>query len=226
MSSTPRKKAVKKTAPRPVPAGAKLPTDRLGKTPRVRSTTVPLDDEAVRLLEGAQAELDRARNVLLNDRDRRVAEIITSRRGKPVGADGEQQTVDVGAVRAEVDVAIGEEIAAFEKAVEAAYDHVEATSRTFTFRNIGNTAYQKLLTKHPASDDDHEQVKAEGRGTRALYHAESFAPALVQASCIDPVLDNDDIADIFEGETWNLAEIAQLFQTAYEVQTQRTHVSR
>lgn len=204
----------KKSTARAVPAGVKQPADRLGKAPRTRTVTIPLDDDAAQALEDTTDALESARSSAEQDRDSRVAQRLAARRAPGV-------VQDIDQVRAEVDELIEVELAPLEHAVQVARAQVAATSRTFTFRSLGNTAYQALLGAHPATDVDHEQVRDEGRGSKAAYHAETFAPALVQACGIAPLLDDEDIADIFTGGAWNFSEIALLFMAAYEVNTQR-----
>lgn len=205
-----------------VPAGAKRPTDRKAKKRRIARVTVPLDPEKVLTLQEERRNLERARLELQRDRDTRVARILTERRASGGDAAGHVMSVDL--VRAEVDVAIADELAGREKTVQAALDAVDETSHTYEFHALGNDAYQALLDAHKATDEDHEKVKAEGQGTRALFHADTFGPALVEACCEE--LTADDVDDMFHGGDWNLSELAELFMAAYECNTQRSVVPR
>lgn len=207
-----------------VPAGARRPKDRMAKRPRSRTVTVPMDDQAVHDLDAARVTLEQARQRAATGRDLRAARLMAQRRAAGPTPDGDVYRTSLDTVRAEVDLAIAAELEPLEKAVEQALAHVDDTSRTFLFHALGNTAYQALLDAHKPTDDDHEKVKAEGSGTRAVFHAETFAPALVQACCDD--LDEDEVTDMFEGDAWNLAELAHLFMAAYEVNTQRSVVLR
>lgn len=199
----------------PKPPGVALPKDRLGKMPRVARVTVPLDDEAVQTLVEARAEYDGTSQRLAAERGRRIGQ----RRQADLAADQH-------ALEKAVDAEIEAELDPLAKAVTAAEDAVRASSRTFTFWALGRRAYQDLLDRHPAQDEDHEDVQAQGIGQKAAYHALTFAPALVQASAnvVDPVLSDDDIADMFETGNWNHNEVAQLFMAALEVNTQRRMV--
>lgn len=202
-----------------IPASARQPADRLGKTPRTRTVSIPMDDDAAQALEDAQAELDQARYAKTEDRDSRVAGLMAARRAPGV-------VLDLEDVRREVDAAIEAELKPLAEHVAKTAAAVDATSKRFTFHALGHKTYQALLTAHKPTDDDHEQVKAEGSGTRALFHAETFGPALVKACSADPVLTDDDIAEIFDGGAWNLSEIGLLFMAAYEVNTQRRVVRK
>lgn len=188
----------------------KQPADRLGKMPRIRRTTVPLDDEAVEALEEAQRNLADATDRIDSMRGRRVAQ---ARIADP--------TAEQGQLEARVDTADEAELKPLRDAVEKAEKAVRDSSRTFAFRSIGRLAYQELRDRHPPQEQDHEDVKAQGIGQRAAYHAETFAPALIQAASLDPVLTGEDIAEIFDGDAWNESEITQLYMAALEVNTQR-----
>lgn len=192
------------------PPGVALPKDRLGKMPRVTRVTVPLDDEAVQALLDAREAHDAAASRLAAERGRRI---------------NQARQADLAAEQNDLEKAVDREIDAeldpLAKAVTVAEDAVRASSRTFTFRALGRRAYQDLLDQHPARDEDHEDVQAQGLGQKAAYHALTFAPAVVQASAVDPALSDADIADIFETGNWNHNEVAQLFMAALEVNTQR-----
>lgn len=207
----------RKTSQRP--PGVKQPADHQ-KGPRIRRVKVTMDDVAAQDLEDALDALQSAQRVKNDERDRRVAVLMQQRR----------ETADPGIgvagpilddVRALVDTWIAAELAPLEDAVAEARARVEAGIKTYTFQSLGNTAYQRLLGEHKAQESDHEEVKSEGRGERALYHAETFGPALVQRCASDPKLSVAEVADMFTGGDWNLSELALLFMAAYEVNTQR-----
>lgn len=212
----------KPAANRRTPAGAKQPKDHQRKRPRVRPVTVPMDPQAVIDVDEARQRLEARRQELAQDRDVRAARLLADRRGMGGTSAGHEMSLDI--VRAEVDVAIADELAPLEKAVQEALQRVDDTSRTYVFHALGNVTFQKLLGAHKATDDDHEKVKEEGIGQRALFHAETFGPALVEKCCDE--LDEAEVADMFGGEDWNLAELQQLFMAAYEVNTQRSVVAR
>ena len=206
-----------------VPAGAKRPADRApAKRARFERVIVPMDPEAVEALNEARYALEQERDRLADGRDTRVARAMLARREQAPHGDPWGAVLD--AVRAEVDVAIADELAVLEKAVQQALEHVDATSRTYEFRAIGNVAFQRLLGEHKPTDEDHEQVKADGQGARALFHPDTFGPALVAASGVG--LDDDEVEAMWAGGDWNFAELAQLWQAAYAVNTQPTVVVR
>lgn len=194
----------------------KAPADRLASTkkgPRVERATVPLDDEAAADLRDAQRALADARNRQQTNRQRRINQArLADRAADPL------------LIEELVDEVMAEDLAPLEHAVADARDRVAATSRTYTFHSLGRKRWQALIADHPAQDADHEKVKAQGQGTKALFHMDTFVPALIQTACVDPVLTDADIDGMFDDEqggAWNDAELDQLFMAAYAANTQR-----
>ena len=70
-------------------------------------------------------------------------------------------------------------------------------------RYIGDRAYSDLMAAHPA-DNDNE-----------AFDSETFPRALVAASCVDPVMTEGDVTELFE--VINEGEIKKLFDAAWEV---------
>ncbi|MEV8046380.1 hypothetical protein AB0P02_21405 [Streptomyces griseoluteus] len=96
----------------------------------------------------------------------------------------------------------GRELAAKLKAVRAEARESEVP---FTLRYIGDKAYSDLLAKHPGEE--------EGQ----LFHPTTFPRALVVASCVDPVMDSEQAAKLFE--VLNQGEIQKLVTAAWDVHT-------
>lgn len=199
-----------------IPASAKRPADRKPKAKgfRVEHIDIPMDDEAAQAYVDAVKALSQARQEAQESRDRRVGEEV-SRRRQP-GA-----VVSVESVQDAVDVAIANDLAELEAQVDSARQAVEETTERFVFRALKGKEYRDLLAAHPPQDEDHEDVKALGIGTSAAYHAITFAPALVLASCVEPALDEEYVAEIFGEGNWNRAEQIMVFQTALAANTQR-----
>lgn len=106
------------------------------------------------------------------------------------------------------------ELAELQAAVDTAVEAVEQASVQMTFRSIGRKRYDMLVRAFPATDE----VKAE-HGEDAPYDADPFSVALIAASCIEPVLSEDQVKEL--RDTWNSTEYVELFATALEVNTQR-----
>ena len=128
--------------------------------------------------------------------------------------------IDPEAIRAKVDASERPELEPLEQAATEALDAMDAATLWFTFRSLGRTPFHELLEKHPARDEDHAEVSAQAEGAKAPYNMDTFPRALVQESCVDPVLTDDDIEDIFEGDAWNDVEINALVVHAQLAQSQ------
>jgi hypothetical protein len=104
------------------------------------------------------------------------------------------EPADLGAVHP------GREIAEKLKAVHA---QVREAEEPFLLRYIGDKAYSDLVAAHP-SDNDQE-----------AFDSESFPRALVAASCVQPVMTEEQVVALFE--VINEGEIKKLFDAAWDV---------
>ncbi|MFL4904816.1 hypothetical protein ACJ6WF_16915 [Streptomyces sp. MMS24-I2-30] len=94
----------------------------------------------------------------------------------------------------------GRELAAQLKTVR---EQIKAAEVPFLLRYIGDRAYSDLLAAHP-SDKDTE-----------LFNSDTFPRALIAASCVDPVMTEDQAAELFEVITQG--QIKALFDAAWDV---------
>lgn len=102
--------------------------------------------------------------------------------------------------------------------VEQAKAAVEDTAVTLLFRSIGRKHYDRLIRAFPATEEQNKEHK-EQFGQDAPYDADEFSVALIAASCVDPVLSEDQVREL--RDEWNTSEYVELFTTALEVNTQR-----
>lgn len=86
---------------------------------------------------------------------------------------------------------------------------------TLTFQGISATAYDELISKHPPRPKDKKQGFA--------YNPDSFGPALIAATCVEPTMEHADAKEIWESDDWNRGERMMLLMAAIEVCT--THLS-
>ncbi len=147
------------------------------KLPITKTVTVFTDDGAVEGLREAEKTLQAA----LTRRDSLQA---TLDRTEASGA-----TVDgLLALNARVGVA-QEEVDAAEAAVQAALDEImENHAVSFTLRSKGRKVYDRLILEHPPTEAQIKDHADEGLG-ECPYNADTFPPALLQAVCIEPVLE-------------------------------------
>jgi hypothetical protein len=67
--------------------------------------------------------------------------------------------------------------AALTEEIAAARERVRTSAVAFKFRALGHRAYSNLLAGHPAPE-----------GSKELYDAATFLPALLAACCVEPSL--------------------------------------
>jgi len=92
----------------------------------------------------------------------------------------------------------------------------------FTFRSIGRAAYDALANAHQPTALQRAQAKALGMG-EIMWNTETFPPALVAASLVEPKLSAEEVESIWRDDNWNQAELNALLQAAVEVNgTRRT----
>lgn len=87
--------------------------------------------------------------------------------------------------------------------LKKAREEARAAEEPFTLRYIGDKAYSDLIAAHP-SDSENE-----------LFNSDTFPRALIAASCIDPVMTEEDAVALFE--VINEGEIKKLFDAAWDV---------
>jgi hypothetical protein len=87
--------------------------------------------------------------------------------------------------------------------MKALREQARAAEVPFTLRYVGDKAYSDLLAAHPA-DNDNE-----------AFNSATFPRALIAASCTDPVMTEEQAAELFE--KLNQGEIKKLFDAAWDV---------
>jgi hypothetical protein len=82
-------------------------------------------------------------------------------------------------------------------------EQVKSAEVAFKLRYIGDKAYSDLMAAHPAEDDSQ------------AFDSETFPRALIAASCVDPVMTEEQVVQLFE--KINEGEIKKLFDAAWDV---------
>lgn len=98
------------------------------------------------------------------------------------------------------DVHPGRELAAKLKGLR---EQIKAAEQPFKLRYIGDKAYSDLMAAHPAKDDNQ------------AFDSERFPRALIAASCVEPVMNEEQVSQLFE--VINEGEIKKLFDAAWDV---------
>ncbi len=94
--------------------------------------------------------------------------------------------------------------------VQAVEAEMADSETVFTFRALGRRKYRELIDAHP-------DPKGEG-----LFNVDTFPPALIAASCVDPVMTAVDAERLFD--VLNAGQVETLFMGAYIVNEGPTKV--
>lgn len=87
--------------------------------------------------------------------------------------------------------------------LKAVHAQVREAEEPFKLRYIGDRAYSDLMAAHPSMDDNE------------AFDSEAFPRALVAASCVEPVMSEEQVTQLFE--VINEGEIKKLFDAAWDV---------
>lgn len=88
-------------------------------------------------------------------------------------------------------------------------DDGEEQELTLKVRAVGQQVYDSLLAEHPPNKKQKENGDS--------YNVETFCPALISKSLVEPVLTNDEALELWASETWSRGELTQLFFACVEV---------
>jgi hypothetical protein len=80
---------------------------------------------------------------------------------------------------------------------------------TLKFQAISAVELDKLRAKHPPT----KAQLANGQG----INFETFQPALVSATLLDPAMTEDEAREMWTSDYWSAGELSQIFETASEV---------
>ena len=92
----------------------------------------------------------------------------------------------------------------------------EDTEVTITFEAIGRDKFEAML-------DEHTPENEEGTKEGQVEDPDTFGPAIISASAIEPELALEDVQKMWD--TWNRTELNILYRTALEANT-KTAVKR
>lgn len=84
------------------------------------------------------------------------------------------------------------------------------SEREFVFEAIGRRPYLKLIADHPPTDE--QKADAEESGAIAQYDAETFSPALLAASCVEPPGATLETMTRIWNE-WSAGQVSRLWST-------------
>lgn len=88
-------------------------------------------------------------------------------------------------------------------------DDGEDVELVLKFRALSNNQYEALIEEHPPS--------AEDKKNNSRWNSDTFPPALVAKTLVEPAMNYHEVVAIFESDDWNAGELLQIFQTALGV---------
>ena len=80
---------------------------------------------------------------------------------------------------------------------------------TVKIKALSGPAYDKLLAAHPPT----KEQKADG----GAYDPETFGPALLAASFVEPELTEEQALELWKSDSWSRGEISTLFFSCVEL---------
>jgi len=121
--------------------------------------------------------------------------------------------------------ATADDRAAAQAAVDDAERAVRASALTMRLRAMprkGDGSFDALKAEHPPTEDDNKSVQQSSGNAKAkaLWHADTFYPALVAASLTEPKVTVEEAAEM--AADWNDGEWTELYLTALDVNQRKT----
>ena len=79
----------------------------------------------------------------------------------------------------------------------------------FSFEGVGRGRYARLASEHPATDEQKEELD----GVELEWNPETFPPALLAESCVEPAELRGDVQEWTEiHENWSVGQVNRLWQ--------------
>ena len=90
----------------------------------------------------------------------------------------------------------------------------------FSFRSIGRRRYEEIFEECPPTTKQKQEAAKNGE-EEPQWNPETFPPAIIAASIVDPEMSEDDVYDMWESTDWNQAELTSLFLAALTANAER-----
>lgn len=101
------------------------------------------------------------------------------------------------------------------------YERAADIAVTFTFQDMGRKPFDDLILAHPPTSQQKQHIADLGGGVLE-YNIDTFPPALLAATAIDPVMTVEEAETIFN--EWGSGEAELLFSVALMVCKERASV--
>lgn len=104
--------------------------------------------------------------------------------------------------------------------VDVLKSQVDDESVLFTFRSIGRRKFDDLVTAHQPTAEQQRKHRNDGQGD-LNWNVDTFPPALIFASLVSPIMEEQEVKDLWDSDDWSGAETTALFIAAMEVNSNR-----
>lgn len=91
-------------------------------------------------------------------------------------------------------------------------EQAEDVTVEFRFQDIGRRRYDELVHKHPPTDEEKKEYKDAGGEGVLPYSFNTFPPALVAATSLEPKITEVEATEMFS--TWSEGDLEHIFNTA------------
>lgn len=86
-------------------------------------------------------------------------------------------------------------------------DEARESEVTFSFEGMGRGAYAKLISLHKATAEQESEL-----GQELMWNPETFPPALMAASCVEPAELRGNSEEFNEiNETWSVGQVSRIW---------------
>lgn len=209
-----QKKATGRTTPRGThPATGKTTAsfDRLkAKSGLVRRVPIHLESEAVDRFAAAEEAMASLENDLIRKRTPEPKIEATVQELAAAKAALEDSTMVLVFRRPVIHVTSDE------PTEDEARFFVESAGDGTTHEIKGRRAYEWLVRHHPPTEEDNSESQKD-HGVDAPYNGDLFAPALIAATCFEPRMKVEQVAELID--EWSQTEVLTMFAAAMEVAT-------
>jgi len=114
---------------------------------------------------------------------------------------------------------LADNIGPLERELDELYEKAADIAVTFTFQDIGRKAFDEMVIAHQPTAEQ-KKFMADMGGGILEYNTDTFPPALMAASAIDPEMTIEEAETIFD--QWSSGDAEILFTTALLVCKERT----
>lgn len=90
----------------------------------------------------------------------------------------------------------------------------------FTFRSVGRRRYEEIFEECPPTSKQKQEAVKNGE-EEPQWNPETFPPAIIAASIVEPEMTEEDVYDMWESTDWNQAELTSLFLAALTANAER-----